>query len=199
MGFSLIELMISLGLGLLVLGATAVVALSHVRSTIIAERSQRVRDDGNRLNYLLQVEAGEAARIRQNVSVIEPGCPLAPNSLFTLDIPLSTGSAAQIVNNVISNTTSIHYYNKNSNFMRCGPPINRNGSLNTGLGAVEGVVSSGTALALVTCQGVTTDKRAVAYQATYSEAGAPGSGNAYQPPCEIARAKSFLIEDPLTP
>lgn len=184
-GFTLIELMISLSLGLLVLGATTFVITTHIRSTAASERSQRVRDDANRLNYLLQVEAGEASRIRQNVAVTQ--CAGAPNSLFTLDIPLPTGTAGDS-----ANITSVHYYNKGSNFVRCGPSINRNGSLNFSGGFLEGTVSSGTQLSLVTCQTVNTNQRAVAYQARYSEAGT----TAYQPPCEVARAKSFLVADP---
>lgn len=184
-GFTLAELMISLGLGLLVLGATAFVIISHIRSTAASERSQRVRDDANRLNYLLQVEAGEAARIRQSVVVSQ--CAAAPNSLFTLDIPLPTGTAGDP-----ANITSVHYYNKGSDFVRCGPSINQNGSLNFSGGFQEGIVSSGTQLSLVTCQTVITNQRAVAYQASYAEAGT----TAFQPPCEVARAKSFFVADP---
>ncbi|MFN5162961.1 MAG: prepilin-type N-terminal cleavage/methylation domain-containing protein [Cyanobacteriota bacterium] len=191
-GFTLVELLISLGIGLLVLGATAFVITSHIRSTAASERSQRVRDDANRLNYFLQVEAGEAARIRQNVAISQcSGAGIPSSSLFTLDIPLPTGTAGDPTSII-----SVHYYNKGSDFARCGPSVNRNGSLNFSGGFQERIVSSATRLDLKTnlidsCQGVITTSRAVAYQANYLQAGAI----AYQPPCEVARAKSFFVAD----
>lgn len=200
-GLTLVKLLLTVGIGILVLGTAAVVMTTHLRSTAAAERAQRVRDAANRLNYFLQVEAGEAASITAPASVVQAACTSAPGSqsLFTLNIPLPTGTLAAISTTGNANlaTTPIHYYNSNGNLIRCGPAINQNGSLNLLATIVysENVVASRTTLTLQSCDGTTTSSRAVAYRASFAEATASGA-QSYQPPCEIARAKSFFVVDP---
>lgn len=185
------------------LGATIAIITTHIRSAASSERAQRVRYNSNRLNYFLQVEAGEAVSIA-TAQTSSSQCAGAPASLFTLNIPLPSGTLAAIstTGNTQLTTTPIHYYISGGNLTRCGPTINRNGSLNltppSGSNSItyqEGVISSGTTLTLTTCQGVFTTSRALVYQASFSEATASGSAS-YQPPCEIARAKSFFVVDP---
>lgn len=202
LAFTLVELLVTVALGSLVLGATVVVLTTHLRSTASAERAQRVRDAANRLNYFLQVEVGEAASITTNTSITQAACTSAPNSrsLFTLNIPLPAGTLAAIstTGNANLTTTPIHFYVSNNDLIRCGPAINQNGSLDLSGSTIsynQNVISSTTNLVLQACGSTTTNARAVAYRLSFGEASASGL-QAYQPACEIARAKSFFVVDP---
>ncbi|MCS5700664.1 hypothetical protein NZK32_16605 [Cyanobium sp. FGCU-52] len=185
-GFTLLELLVRVGLRTVIFAAAAALITSHIRSTTAAEIAQRVRDDANRLSYFIQTEANEAALVQTGQSLA--ACSGATgSSLFSLVIPRPDGVAGDGANVVRS-----HYYLNGGNLWRCGPSINRNGSLN--YDAIEsGILNSNTTVALVACQGITTVSpgRVVAYQVTFNDA-----PSGFTPPCAVARAKSFFVVDP---
>ncbi|KEF41344.1 MAG: hypothetical protein ER33_11895 [Cyanobium sp. CACIAM 14] len=190
-GFTLPELLVSAVIGLLLMGAVAGVITSHIRSTTIAELAQRVRDDSNRLNYLIQTEASEAATVGQGQTI--SGCTPAPGattSIFNLNVPRPSGTAA-----ASTNVSTIWYYASGGDLRRCGPPILRNGSLDHAATPVDSIVSANTTLDVgVTCQSTTSGARQIAFQATFNDVPA-----GYQPDCAIARARSFIVRDPTDP
>lgn len=187
-GFTLIELLVTTGLGAIILAAAAALITSHIRSTTAAEIAQRVRDDANRLSYFIQTEANEAALVRTAQSIDAcTGVAGSGSSVFSLVIPRPDGAAGSAANVVLS-----HYYLSGGSLWRCGPSINRNGSLDYAT-TQNGILNSSTNLSLVTCQGNSTvnDGRVVAYQVTFNDAPA-----GVTPPCALARAKSFFVVDP---
>jgi prepilin-type N-terminal cleavage/methylation domain-containing protein len=190
-GFTLIELLVSAGVALLLMGAAAGVITAHIRSTATAELAQRVRDDSNRLNYLIQTEASEAASMGQGQTIA--GCTPAPGattSIFNLNVPRPTGTAADS-----TNISTIWYYASGGDLRRCGPPILRNGTIDHTATPVDSIVSANTVLdATVACQSTTSGPRQIAFRATFNDVPA-----GYQPDCAIARAKSFIVRDPTDP
>lgn len=188
--FSLVELLISVVAGVAMVSAMAYTITGHLRGTQLAEQSQRSRDDATRLNYLIQTEASEA--VKTVVGGAVAGCVASANgnpALFSLTIPLPTGQF-----DTLTNVATITYYSLTTDTVtdlrRCGPAIQRNGSLDFST-MVDGVVSANTTLALVTCNGTTSTDREVAYQLQLDDQ--PGG---YRPPCAIARAKAFRVVDP---
>lgn len=184
--FTLVELLVTAALGSIIFAAAATLITTHIRSTSAAEIAQRVRDDANRLSYFIQTEANEAALVETGQSLA--ACSGATGvSLFSLVIPRPDGVAGDPANIVRS-----HYYVNGGNLWRCGPSINRNGSLDYA-SLQNSILNSSTTLALVTCQGITTTNqgRVVSYQTTFNDA-----PTGFLPPCAIARAKSFFVIDP---
>lgn len=184
-GFSLIELLITVAIGSLIFSAGATLVTSHIRSSTKAEIGQRIRDDSNRLGYFIQTEANESALVRTGQPL--SGCSVSGNSIFSFDIPLPTGLAGDP-----TNVVRTYYYQNGSDLRRCGPSINRNGSLNYAT-IQDYVLNTNTTLVLTPCNGISTANpgRAVAYQVTFNDA--PGG---VTPPCSVARAKSFFVVDP---
>ncbi len=189
--FTILELLVTVVIGLVLMGSVSTVLTTHIRTASTAEIAQRVRDDSNRLNYLIQTEASEAVTMDQDQTIT--GCTPAAGattSIFNLNIPKPTGTAASP-----SNVSTIFYYASGSDLRRCGPPILQNGSLDHAATPVDSIVSSNTTLVTnITCQSVTSDTRQIAFQATFNDA--PGG---FQPACAVARAKSFLVRDPTDP
>jgi type II secretory pathway pseudopilin PulG len=184
--FTLVELLVAASIGSLIFASAAALITSHIRSTFASGIAQRVRDDSNRVSYFIQTEANEAALVETGQSL--SACTGATGtSIFSLVIPRPDGVAGDTANVVRS-----HYYVNNGNLWRCGPSVNRNGSLNYGA-ITNSILNSETAIAPVSCQGITMTSggRVVAYQATFNDA---PSGIA--PPCAIARAKWFFVVDP---
>lgn len=190
-GFTLIELLVTVAIGLFLMASVTTVITTHIRTASKAEIAQRVRDDSNRLNYLIQTEASEAVTMGQDQTIT--GCTPAAGastSIFNLNIPKPTGTAASP-----SNVSTIFYYASGTDLRRCGPPILQNGSLDHAATPVDTIVSSNTSLVTnITCQSVNSDTRQIAFQATFNDS--PGG---FQPACAIARAKSFLVRDPTDP
>lgn len=191
-GFSLVELLISVVVGVMVVSAFTYGITSQLRSTQNQEQAQRTRDDANRLNYLIQTEASEAVNTTQGQTI--SGCVVRANgktSLFSLTIPLPTGQF-----DTLANVATVHYYSETSggvtDLRRCGPAILRNGSLDFSTN-VDGIVSANTVLTLVACPagGTVSSSREVAYQLQLNDV--PGG---YRPNCAIARARAFRVVDP---
>lgn len=213
-GFSLVELLISVLVGVALVSSVSYVITSQIRGTQDTERSQRTRDDASRLNYLIQTEASEAVELvdpsdaTQASQMVVAGCsayangdpsPNGTTALFVLKIPLPSGDIdARIADNIPA-SARIYYYARKGGLDRCGPAIQRNGSLNLTVsnGAVAlqpGVVSANATFQRVTCNGVSSTGREVGYQLQFNDV--PGG---YRPPCAIARAKAFRVCDPGSP
>ncbi|MFM7311796.1 MAG: type II secretion system protein J [Cyanobium sp.] len=191
--FSLVELLISVSLGVVLVSAVSYGITTQVRGTQDLERSQRTRDDGTRLNYLIQTEASEAVNTATGVTI--SGCAASANgkvSLFSLTIPRPTARFDDL-----TNVAMIHYYSNTNagltDLRRCGPGIQRNGSLDFATN-VDGIVSANTVLTVVSCNETVSSSREVGYQLQLNDV----SGG-YSPPCAIARAKAFRVVDPTAP
>jgi hypothetical protein len=181
--FTLVELLVAMVAGTVVFAAAGSVLVSHIRSSSKLELAQRQRDNAARLDYLIQVEASEAALVEQG-RVLPAGCAAAGQaSIAAFRVPRDSGNYLDTVGNV----SFISYYNHQGNVRRCGPPVQRNGVLNhdPGLGLHDGVAVRDAQIELVTCQGQTTNASQLAYRLIYPVG--------YQPACSIARARTVFI------
>ncbi|WP_225867193.1 hypothetical protein [Cyanobium sp. PCC 7001] len=161
--------------------------LNHMLSVRQVERGQRTREDANRFNYLVAVEAGEASDITYNTALA--GCADSGTSLVSFVIPRPAGTYADA-----TNVSRVFYYNQNGDIRRCGPPSNRNGVLNHGGANVTGVVARRTTMAIVNAGGGCTEastNRAVVYNLTFANSGGGDYSN-----CQVARAKTVFICNP---
>ena len=182
-GFTLVELLVALVAVQVVFIAAGSVLISHVRSSSNLEVAQRQRDNAGRLDYLVQVEASEAALVEAG-RILPEGCEAAGQaSVAALRVPRDSGSYLDTEGNV----SFIYYYNHQGNVRRCGPPVQRNGVLNhtEGLGLHDGVAVRDALIELVSCQGQSTDSSQLVYRLVYP--------SGYQPACSIARARTVFI------
>jgi prepilin-type N-terminal cleavage/methylation domain-containing protein len=182
-GFTLVELLVAMVAGVVVFAAAGSVLLSHIRSSSQLELAQRQRDNAGRLDYLVQVEASEAALVEQG-RVLPAGCEAAGQaSIAAFRVPRDSGNYLDTEGNV----SFIYYYNHAGNVRRCGPPVQRNGVLNhtAGLGLHDGVAVRDASIELLSCQGQNTNSRQLVYRLMYP--------NGYQPACSIARARTVFI------
>ena len=181
--FTLVELLVALVAVQVVFIAAGSVLISHVRSSSNLEVAQRQRDNAGRLDYLVQVEASEAALVEAD-RILPEGCEAAGQaSVAALRVPRDSGSYLDTEGNV----SFIYYYNHQGNVRRCGPPVQRNGVLNhtEGLGLHDGVAVRDALIELVSCQGQSTDSSQLVYRLVYP--------SGYQPACSIARARTVFI------
>ncbi len=182
-GFTLVELLVAMVAMQVVFIAAGSVLISHVRSSSSLEVAQRQRDNAGRLDYLIQVEASEAALVEQGLA-LPNGCVAAGQaSTAAFRVPRDSGSYLDTEGNV----SFIYYYNLDGNIRRCGPPVQRNGVLNhaAGLGLHDGVAVRDARIELVTCQGQSTNRSQLVYRLVYPRG--------YQPACSIARARTVFI------
>jgi prepilin-type N-terminal cleavage/methylation domain-containing protein len=182
-GFTLVELLVAMVAGVVVFAAAGSVLLSHIRSSSQLELAQRQRDNAGRLDYLIQVEASEAALVEQG-RVLPADCEGAGGaSLAAFRVPRDSGNYLDTVGNV----SFIYYYNHQGHVRRCGPPVQRNGVLNhaAGLGLHDGVAVRDARIELVSCQGQATTSSQLVYRLVYP--------SGYQPECSIARARTVFI------
>jgi prepilin-type N-terminal cleavage/methylation domain-containing protein len=182
-GFTLVELLVAMVAGAAVFAAAGSVVLSHIRSSSQLELAQRQRDNAGRLDYLIQVEASEAALVEQG-RVLPAGCEGAGQaSIAALRVPRDSGNYLDTVGNV----SFIYYYNHEGAVRRCGPPVQRNGVLNHDpeLGLHDGVAVRSAQIELVSCQGQSTNTSQLVYRLVYP--------SGYQPACSIARARTVFI------
>jgi prepilin-type N-terminal cleavage/methylation domain-containing protein len=182
-GFTLVELLVAMVAGVVVFAAAGSVLISHIRSSSQLELAQRQRDNAGRLDYLVQVEASEAALVEQG-RVLPAGCEAAGvASIAAFRVPRDSGNYLDTEGNV----SFIHYYNHEGNVRRCGPPVQRNGVLNhtAGLGLHDGVAVRDARIELVSCQGQSTNTRQLVYRLVYPKG--------YEPACSIARARTVFI------
>jgi prepilin-type N-terminal cleavage/methylation domain-containing protein len=182
-GFTLVELLVAMVAGVVVFAAAGSVLLSHIRSSSQLELAQRQRDNAGRLDYLVQVEASEAALVEQG-RVLPAGCEAAGQaSIAAFRVPRDSGNYLDTEGNV----SFIFYYNHAGNVRRCGPPVQRNGVLNhaAGLGLHDGVAVRDASIELLSCHGQSTNSLQLVYRLVYP--------NGYQPACSIARARTVFI------
>ena len=182
-GFTLVELLVALVAVQVVFVAAGSVLISHVRSSSNLELAQRQRDNAARLDYLIQVEASEAAEVVQSSTLPDDCVAAGQNSLATFLVPRDEGNYLDS-----SNVSSIYYYNHQGNVRRCGPQVHRNGVLDhtEGLALVDGVAVRDAQIELVSCQGQSTTSRQLVYRLVYP--------SGYQPACSIARARTVFIQ-----
>jgi type II secretory pathway pseudopilin PulG len=181
--FTLVELLVAMVAGVVVFAAAGSVLISHIRSSTQLELAQRQRDNAGRLDYLVQVEASEAALVEQG-RVLPAGCDAAGEaSIAAFRVPRDSGDYLDTEGNV----SFIHYYNHEGSVRRCGPPVQRNGVLNhaAGLGLHDGVAVRDGIIELVSCHGQNTNSRQLVYRLVYPEG--------YEPACSIARARTVFI------
>ena len=177
------ELLVAMVAGVVVFAAAGSVLISHIRSSTQLELAQRQRDNAGRLDYLVQVEASEAALVEQG-RVLPAGCDAAGEaSIAAFRVPRDSGDYLDTEGNV----SFIHYYNHEGSVRRCGPPVQRNGVLNhaAGLGLHDGVAVRDGIIELVSCHGQNTNSRQLVYRLVYPEG--------YEPACSIARARTVFI------
>jgi len=182
-GFTLVELLVAMVAGVVVFAAAGSVLISHIRSSTQLELAQRQRDNAGRLDYLVQVEASEAALVEQG-RVLPAGCEAAgAASIAAFRVPRDSGNYLDTEGNV----SFIHYYNHEGNVRRCGPPVQRNGVLNhaAGLGLHDGVAVRDARIELLSCHGQSTTSSQLVYRLVYPIG--------YQPACSIARARTVFI------
>lgn len=183
-GFTLVELLVAMVAVQVVFIAAGSLLISHVRSSSNLELAQRQRDNAGRLDYLVQVEASEAAMVEAGL-LLPQGCEAAGQpSIAALRVPRDSGNYLDTVGNV----SFIFYYNHAGNVRRCGPPVQRNGVLNhtAGLGLHDGVAVRDARIELVSCQGQNTNSTQMVYRLVFP--------SGYQPACSIARARTVFIQ-----
>ena len=182
-GFTLVELLVAMVAVQVVFIAAGSLLITHVRGSSDLELAQRQRDNAGRLDYLVQVEASEAAVVEAG-RTLPADCEAAGQaSIAAFRVPRDSGSYLDTIGNV----SFIYYYNHQGNVRRCGPPVQRNGVLNhtAGLGLHDGVAVRDARIELVSCQGQSTDSNQLVYRLVYADG--------YRPACSIARARTVFI------
>jgi prepilin-type N-terminal cleavage/methylation domain-containing protein len=188
-GLTLVELLVALVIAGTLIAAAGSLMLSHMLNVRQIERGQRNREDANRFNYFLSVEASESSSIAYGVAL--SGCsPDTGTSQIALTVPKRVGQYADTANN-----STIYYYNSEGDLKRCGPPVTRNGVLSDwSLSNAVGVVSRRTTIAVIDSSGscgVASDQRTVFYSLDFAE-----SGDGRYAQCQIARAKTVFVCNP---
>jgi len=182
-GFTLVELLVAMVAVQVVFVAAGSLLISHVRSSSSLELAQRQRDNAGRLDYLIQVEASEAALVEQD-RLLPSDCEAAGKaSIAAFRVPRDEGNYLDTEGNV----SFVYYYNHQGNVRRCGPRVHRNGVLDhtVGLELHDGVAVRDARIELVSCQGQSTNSRQLVYRLVYP--------SGYQPACSIARARTVFI------
>jgi prepilin-type N-terminal cleavage/methylation domain-containing protein len=186
-GFTLVELLVALVAVQVVFVAAGSVLISHVRSSSNLEVAQRQRDNAARLDYLIQIEASEAAEVVQGLTLPNDCEASGQTSTAAFLVPRDEGNYLDR-----NNVSTIYYYNhrdanNQDNIRRCGPRVHRNGVLDhtVGLELHDGVAVRDAGIELVTCQGQSTNSSQLVYRLVYP--------SGYQPACSIARARTVFI------
>jgi prepilin-type N-terminal cleavage/methylation domain-containing protein len=187
-GFSLVELLIALSVVGVIAAAASSALLGQLRTSASLELAQRQRDDSSRLNYLIQIEAGEAASVEANFDgasaspQLPSGCGGGGDAVAVFVVPRDEGSYLSL-----DNVSRIYYYNKDGDLWRCGPPVNRNGTIEHNSEELKaGIAVRAATIELTDCLGAETDAKQLAYQLVFT------SGT-FEPPCGLARAKTLLV------
>lgn len=195
-GFTLPELLVASVIAALIAIITAQVMINQLLEERRLGVAQRIREDVSRLNYLIQVEASEAASI-ELPGAGPAGCP-GGDQPFTLVVPRPTGTYADN-----ANLSRIQYYNANDAdgnpaIWRCGPPVTRNGVLIHDANPVNtaGIVMRGAQLDLDPAGCGASTNRGVTYQ-VIPVAGLPGANLGDLGGCVTAHARSVFVCNPV--
>ena len=180
-GITLVELLVGLVVASLAATAAGSVMLAQIQSSASLELAQRQRDSASRLDYLIQIEAGEAASVVDNPS-LPGGCSGGGTGLIAFRIPRDRGSYL-----ALDNVSFVYYYNKGGDVWRCGPRVERSGILNhdSSIPLEAGVAVRTASLEKVRCSGESTNSGQFVYRLVFP--------TGYQPSCSVARAKTLLI------
>ncbi len=159
-GFTLAELLVVAVIGCVIMGAASTSLLPNIRSGITTERAQSLRNDLNRIAFLLETEISEGEGLRYGVAMTGSCTGVTGNSLFTIDVPTMGGTGTTLA------STPIHYYvtgtGNTAGLNRCGPPIQNNGRLALAGTRVAAPVSENTTLTLAN----TTNPKLLTYDLT---------------------------------
>lgn len=143
MGFTLIEVLVAAALGLVTITAVGTVIVQHIRTMTLQTVQLRFQDDFARASNFIENEVAEGAQI---TIAIDPDCTPAPGDLrFTIEVPVIVGNTGSFQQDL--QTRLISYYqvpnapaaNQRSDIVRCGPPINPDGTLDVN-GATDSFV-----------------------------------------------------------
>ena len=180
-GFTLVELLIGLVIAGVVASAAGLLLLYQMKSASTLELAQRQRDNAGRFDYLIQIEAAEAASVVENASM-PAACSGGGTAVAAFRIPRDKGQYLDV-----NNSSLIYYYNKGSDLWRCGPPVKRSGVLDHDASRPlqAGIVVRDALLEKAVCNDEATNKSQLVYQLKYQKG--------YRPGCSIASAKTLLI------
>lgn len=190
-GLTLVELLVGMAVGFIVLASAGVVLLLHLRTTGGLELAQRQRDNAVRLDYLIQIEASEAALVETGRSLSACEGASGVSSFATFVVPRDEGDYQSS-----QNVSFIHYYNQDGNVWRCGPPVAANGVLvhydsdGNPSGLQSGIAVREASLVVPAsgvCQGQVTNARQLVYRLAFDD-------SAYVPECSIARVRTVRID-----
>lgn len=173
-GFSLVELLVSLGFSIVLLTAAVAALMAHFRYTATLEAQNRLQENWSRVNLLLETEIAEA----DTVAAGGPNCDGAAASM-TLNLrnaDNTAGPGAQITYGV----------NAADELVRCGPGVAADGTLLFGGGTVPAVLAPNAVLAVDT-----TNNRRPIYTLTLTD---PASGVSYANQVSAARARVRVID-----
>lgn len=181
-GLTLIELLLAVVVAGVVAGAAGSVLLAQIKSSAVIELAQRQRDDSSRLDYLIQIEAGEAASV-----IDSPTLPLAcaeagTTAVVAFRIPRDRGQYLDL-----TNASNVYYFNNGGAVWRCGPPVKRSGVLDHDPAKLleAGVAVRDATLEKTNCFGQVTSSGQFVYRLVFPEG--------YQPGCSVASAKTLLV------
>lgn len=180
-GLTLVELLVGIAISGVIATAAGVVLLQQVRSSATFELAQRQRDNSSRLDYLIQIEAGEASSISPDLA-LPASCSGGGTALVAYKIPRNQGQYLDL-----GNASFVYYYNQTGNVWRCGPPVKRSDVLDhdPAKSLQAGIAVRGASLEDVNCNGFVTDDSQFAYRLTFP--------NGYASSCSVARAKTLLM------
>jgi prepilin-type N-terminal cleavage/methylation domain-containing protein len=116
-GFTLVELLVTLVLGGMLMGLASSVITSHLRTTQKQSELQRMRDHWGRINFFLETEIREGQSLGTEQG---EGICADKSRVLTITVPnpAAPGSPGRIL-----------YYNNGVDLWRCGPSVNRDGTL----------------------------------------------------------------------
>lgn len=133
-GFSLVELVVASAVGALVVIATTTVFAPQLRMHQRLEGRTRLQERWARVQYLLDTEIQEAhsvTSITNGLQLTTCAVPPDPKDTYTLTSRCSDGATASTGTPGADVTISYVLNPTNQVLSRIGPPISRNGQLNT--------------------------------------------------------------------
>lgn len=177
-GFTIIELLITAALGTVIMGTIVSVLVGQTREGLVIERTQRAREDMNRIALFIDGEVGEGDLVTPSASLSQ--CANTGTSVFTIRIPYWS-------TNTRTSTTSQYYVDSSGSLRRCGPPILSDGKLNPAGTRIDSVISTNTSLTQTNAAA----SRSVGYTISVND----GTGNTIGTRSSKARTRTGLIDN----
>lgn len=128
-GVTLLELLIYMGLAAGLTAAVSQVLVSSIRSDSRLELHLRAIDLWGHISFLIESDVAEGSEILQRNPFTACGGGI---SLFTILVPVELDVSTTPPTPLSVVTVPIHYYLRNGDLFRCGPPFHANGSLDLG-------------------------------------------------------------------